>query len=269
LLGELAGQAGFSFDTAQSLTPAEITPELRIVVALPPDPGLTDLATGAPGTKFLSVGIPVEAQLSNVQVVSLEADRPDQQGFIAGYLASVVTTDWRVGVISPSDTSQGQAARQGFLNGVVYFCGLCRPAYPPFVQYPLAADLPSGASQAEAQAAADQLISQGVQTVYVFPGAGDQALLEYLAQNGVNLIGGETPPESVKPHWIATIQSDWLAGVEEAWKGLLADQPPEAPIGALSITDRNDALFSPGRQRLVEQTLSELLAGYIDPGVTP
>jgi len=26
------------------------------------------------------------------------------------------------------DTPEGQAVQQGFINGVVYFCGLCRPA---------------------------------------------------------------------------------------------------------------------------------------------
>ena len=33
------------------------------------------------------------------------------------------------------------------------------------------------------------------------------------------------------------------------------------------ITDRNETLFSTGRQRLVDETLAELQAGYIGTGV--
>jgi hypothetical protein len=35
------------------------------------------------------------------------------------------------------------------------------------------------------------------------------------------------------------------------------------------LEDANPALFSPGRQQLVEETLSEMLAGRIDTGVDP
>ena len=34
------------------------------------------------------------------------------------------------------------------------------------------------------------MISQAVNTVFIYPGAGDQAMLEALAQAGLNLIGG-------------------------------------------------------------------------------
>jgi hypothetical protein len=103
-------------------------------------------------------------------------------------------------VISVSDTAEGIAARTGFINGVVYFCGTCRQIYPPFfdsqnqlIQYPLFVELPSGAAENEWEAAADSLLSRSVDTIYVAPGAGGESLLSYLAQAGVKLVGGSPP----------------------------------------------------------------------------
>ena len=258
-LPELAAQDGMQFEIRSALTAAEIGPNLRIVVAVAPDSGISQLAAGAPGTQFLALGIPGIQPASNLSVVGSADGQPDQMGFIAGYLAAVITEDWRGGMISNDDPA-GQLAAQGFRNGLVFFCGLCRPAYPPFYEYPILASPPG-------QAAADSLISQGVQTVYLAPGAGDPALLEYLAQANLNLIGSAPPAENLKDRWVATIQTNLLAGLEQLWPDLVNGKGGGNLPTPIVITDRNEALFSTGRQRLVDDTLAELQAGYIGTGV--
>ncbi len=269
LAGELASGQGLELEVKSTLSAAELTPDVQAVVVLPPDPGLAALAAAAPQTQFFALGIPGLQPGGNLAVIDPASGRPDQEGFLAGYLASVLTPDWRVGVISTADTPQGKSARQGFINGVIFYCGLCRPAYPPFVQYPITYDLPAGYGQAELQAAADSLISQGVATAYIAAGAADPFLLEYLAQAGVNLIGSSPPPASVKERWIATIQPDWLAGLSQAWELWASGQAPTVNSLPLALVDVNEALFSEGRQRVVEQVAQELSAGYIDTGVDP
>jgi len=269
LLKELAARSGMDFQVLASATPVDFTSDLQAVVVLPPDPGLATLAAAAPHTQFLAVGIPEVQPGTNISVIDTRGVRSDQQGFLAGYLASLVTQDWRVGVLSTNDDPAGKAQRQGFLNGAIFYCGLCRPAYPPFVQYPIYADLASGAPTADQQAAADSLIAQGVMTVYVAPGAGDSSLLEYLAGKGVNLIGSEPPPAAISDHWIATIHGDWLEGVRLAWDDMINNQPSSRQDLPLSISDRNETLFSIGRQRLAEQISAELASGLIDTGVDP
>lgn len=268
LLAGLAADSGLRFETLKTLSPAELTPQVRVVVALPPDPGLAALAAAAPQTQFLAIDLPGIEPAENLAPVSALA-RPDQQGFLAGYLASLVTPDWRVAVISPAAVPAGRANRQGFLNGTVFYCGLCRPAYPPFVQYPVSAELASGASPADQQAAADSLLAQGVKTVYVAPGAGDESLLRYLAGQGVNLIGSSAPPADLGDHWIATITADLEASLRQAWNQALNGQPVSEASLPLAITDQNETLFSIGRQRLAEQIRDELAAGLIDTGVDP
>jgi hypothetical protein len=157
----------------------------------------------------------------------------------------------------------------GFVNGVIFYCGLCRPAYPPFFQYPVYAEIPGGASQGELQAAADNLIANAVETVYVFPGAGNEVLLDYLAQAGITIIGGTAPPEGVQSQWAATVQVDVVDALKLYWPDLIEGEGGVNVGAPLSITNRNEDLFSPGRQRLVEQMQADLMAGYVDTMVDP
>ena len=267
-LAELASGAGLDFQLHSSLTPAELDPNLRVLVALPPDPGLETLAASAPGTQFLGIGIPGLEPGANLSVISGQGSGPDQQGFLAGYIAALVTPDWRVGALSLSDTPAGMAARQGFLNGVVFFCGLCRPTYPPYLTYPMYVELPSGASPAEWQAAADTLKGSSVQTIFLAPGAGDEALLTDLAQAGVNLIGSASPPPALKNRWVATVSVDLDPALRQLWPDLLAGKGGADLSPSLEIGDVNPDLLSQGRQRLVDEFVENLQAGFIDTGVT-
>jgi hypothetical protein len=260
-MAALATQDGLQFETRPSLTATDANPNLRIVVAISPDPGIAQLAASAPETQFLALGIPGIQPSANLSVVGGSDGLPDQMGFIAGYLAAVITDDWRAGVIS-SDDATGQIAAQGFRNGLVFFCGLCRPSFPPFYEYPILASPPG-------QAAIDSLVSQGVQTAYLPPEASDPALFESLAQANLNLIGSTPPPENLKDRWVATIQTNLPAGLERLWSEMVGGKGGVALPTPIVITDRNEALFSIGRQRLVDETLAAMQAGYIGTGVTP
>jgi hypothetical protein len=265
-LSELAAQDGLTFETVTDLDSLQVTPETRLVVAVPPDPGLADLAAANPAVQFLAVGFPDAQVLSNLSIIGAGGERLDQQGFLAGYLAAVITQDWRVGTISQPDSPAGKAARNGFANGVVFYCGLCRPAYPPFIQYPVFVDFPSSG---DPQAAVDTLVSNAVKTVYVAPGVGDTALLEALAQAGIQIISNGAPPSQVASQWVASISMDELGAVRQIWPRLLAGEGGFDLATPLSLGERNAALFSLGRQRLVDKMLTDLLADYVDSGVDP
>lgn len=268
-LEKLSAAEGLEFEVQPALAPGNLTPDIRLVVAITPDPGLASLAATAPDIQFLGIGIPGLTPTANLSLIGSQGLVPDQQGFLAGYLAAVVTPEWRTAVMSISDTPGGIATRQGFLNGVVFFCGLCRQTYPPFYSYPMYVELPGGASPAEWQAAASILQDKFVQTVYLAPGAGDEMLLTYLAEAGLHLIGSQTPPADIQEAWIATVGPDTITPLQEIWPDLMngvggADLP-----AALSVSDINPELFSPGRQHLVEDLSQELQSGFIDTGVVP
>ena len=259
-------QAGLRWEMRTELDPQE--PGLILVIALPPDPGIAELASQAPQVQFVTVGMEDIPPMANLSQVSGEI-RYDQQGFLAGAIAAMLTPDWRVGAVSNGETTDGKAARNGFLNGAVYFCGLCLAYHGPIFDYPLYTEIPSNASQADWQVAVDALVSQAVNTAYVFPGVGQDDLLRALAQAGINIISSGPPPEDIKTHWIASITTDPAAPILEHLPDLLAGEGGIDMTAPLVIREVNPALFSPGRQSLAEKILNDMLGGVIDTGVDP
>ena len=266
-VAELAKASEMRFKVLPGLSDADLADQPQVVVALGPDPGVAGLAGKAPGTQFLAIGIPGLQPGGNLSVISDQAARPDQQGFLAGYLAAMLTRDWRAGVLYPQDAAQGQETRQGFVNGVVYYCGLCRSAVPPFFQYPLYSEIPPGAGQVELQAAADYLLGYAIKTIYLAPGAQDPALVDYLVKAGVNLIGSGAPPEGAQAQWIASIQADTLEAVRQAWPSLVGGQGGLQVSLPLGLTHVNADLLSKGKQAMVDEIRQELSAGYIGTGL--
>jgi hypothetical protein len=268
-LNDTVTQAGLQWQVRQQLTTDDLVPELKLVVAVPPDPGLAELVAQAPGTQFVVLDIPDLTPAPNLTTINTQDARPDQQGFIAGEIAAMLSEDWRVGTISLSDTTEGRSARSGFLNGVVYFCGLCRPVHPPFYEYPTYVELPVTATTAEWQEAANYMVDHAVRSVYVYPQAGDEAMLSILAQAGINIISSGDPPAGASSTWAVSLNTEPITFIQEQVAGLLdgsisGGQNLYVPI---QFTNINPSIFTPGKQRLAQQTLSDLQAGYIDTGV--
>jgi len=268
-LNDIITAHGLRWQIRQQLLPQDLVPELRLVVAGPPDPGIAQLAAAAPDTQFLALGIPGLETAPNLSVLDTVGGRPDQQGFIAGVIAAMLAPDWRAGVISLSDTVEGRSARTGFLNGVEYFCGLCRPLHPPFYEYPLYFELSLSATSAEWQEAANYMVDRYVQAVYVYPGAGDEAMLSTLANAGVSIISSGEPPEAASENWAVSLTIDPLPLIQSQVEGLLngSISGGQSLVVPIQFTYINPSLFTPGKQQLAEQILSDLQAGYIDTAV--
>jgi hypothetical protein len=267
-LEQLAAKAGLRLLVKSALSVQDLTPDIKIVAALPPLDNLQDLASTSTSTQFISLGIPGLKPTANLSLIG-GTEHPDELGFIAGATAAILTEDWRVGVITLSDTPGGKAAGLGFHNGVIYFCGLCHPNDPPIVAYPVITELPSNASQSDWQAALQTMVSKAVKTVYVFPDAGNEAMLAAINQAGLHIIGN---PPSVNPFqaiWIASIQSDIVPALQQAWPEIVSGKGGFELQATLTFTNINPALFSQGRQDLANKIMADLLSGAIDTGVDP
>jgi hypothetical protein len=269
LLGELASSESLSFESVEEFPPEKLHAGLRLLVALPPDPGVAELAALAQPTPLLAVDIPGLPAAENLTVIGAQGGRPDQLGFIAGYLAAVVNGESRIGAVVPAGTPEGKAARLGFLNGATFYCGLCRPNYPPFIQYPIVVELDEGAGEAGAQQAAQTMLENAVEVAFVYPFAGNEAVLKALAEVGINLIGGASPNPAWQPRWVASIRPNLTAALRLLLPALLKGEAAAGPVTPWAIRDANPDNLSPGRQSLVEAMLAELEAGFIGTGVDP
>ncbi len=266
-LDKSMAEAGLRWEKRSSLTGQEAG--LRLVVILPPDPGAAQLAASAPQVQFVAVGLKGVKPAANLSVVGAEGERLDQEGFTAGYLAAMITPDWRVGALAVSDSLPGKLARQGFLNGAIYFCGLCLAYHGPAGDYPVYSELPAAASSDQWQAAAQQLIDKTVKTVYLTPGAGDEASYALLLQSGAIFFGSQPAPDSLRSRWAATVISDPVPAIQNLLPDLLNGNGGANLPASISIVEVNENLVSPGRLQLAEKMVGDLLNGLIDTGIDP
>jgi len=178
--------------------------QYKVIIAVPPVPNMNSLVLAAPEVKFLAIGFDNLIQAPNLSTIAAGENLLDEQAFLAGYIATMITPDWRVGMIGVADSPLVDTARKGFINGALFYCpspmGVCNPTYAPFYEYPLYVEMNKDASEADWRSAAKYLKGLAVETVYVMPGI-------------------------------------------------------------------NQDLLSPGKQRLAEEVLADLTAGYIDTGV--
>ena len=263
---DLAGQGDFRFQVLSDLSAQDLEKENpQVVLALPPDPGIEALSAAAPSAQFLSIGIPGVEPKENLSVIDMGENSLAQQAFMAGFIAAAVSDDWRVAVVTVENQTDAGVLQDSFSTGVRFFCGLCRPTYPPYFQYPFTVELPAGAGQLERQVVVDSLVDHAVQTVYVSSQAAQEDLLLSLDEAGIDMIGRQRINPSLKDHWVASVQTDLESALRSAWPDLLAGKNGTIAV-PLVIRDQNPDLFSPGKQRFSEETLQDLLAGYIGTG---
>ena len=261
----LAQESGFRFQVRNTLSPEDLAdPTLKVVVALPPDPGLASLAPLAPGVQFLAVNIPNLTAGGNLSALAGEA-QGELPAFLAGYVAAMISDEYHIGMIIPKDNPEAQRAFNAFSNGMAYYCGLCRTFYLTEIRYPTYIEVPAGESPSRYGGYANVLINdRRVYTIYVYPTLADPDFLSYVGTQGVFLIG-TSMPEPRPGGWVMTIRPDTIKAIQIAWPNLISGQGGvnvQSPIG---ISDVDPSILTDGKLRLAQETLDALLAGRIQP----
>jgi hypothetical protein len=261
----LAKQSAFRFQVRNSLAPADLAdPSLKVVVVLPPDPGLATLASSAPQAQFLAVNIPNIAPAGNVSVLSPNT-QVEFPAFLAGYTAAMLIDDYRIGMIAPKDNADGQRAEKAFQDGMAYYCGLCQPHFLFNWSFPQVLEIPSDEQESRYGGYANVLVTDyKVEAIYVFPDLAKPDFLNFIGTIGALQIGTSTP-NPMPAGWVMTVQPDVIKAVELAWPNLVAGKGGVAVQSPLGLTDIDPTLLPEGKQRLVKKVLEDLLAGRITP----
>ena len=261
---DLAQASGFRFQVRNTLTTADLEPGLKVVIALPPDPGIAALAAAAPSVQFLAINIPDLAAGGNISVLGNNS-QADIAAFLAGYTAALITDDYRIGMMIPKDNADAIRSLNAFANGMKFYCGDCRPLFFYQSAFPQYIEISAEEDPANYDAYADILILQHkVSTIYLHPAIATSDLMNYIGTTGASMIGTRTP-EQQPAGWVMTIQPNVIKAIQNAWPSLINGQGGITVQSPLGLADIDPSLLSPGKQRLVEQTLSELQAGLIVP----
>ncbi len=262
---DLAQQAGYRFQVRNALTAEDVADStLKVVIALPPDPGVAALAPTAPNVQFLTVNIPNITAAGNVSVLAPD-NSVEFPAFLAGYVAAMLTEEYHIGMIIPKDDLDGARAFNAFKTGMNYYCGLCRTFYLTQITYPTYVEIPADELPARYGGYANVLINdRDVDTLYIYPSLSDPEFLSYLGTTGAMLIGTNAP--NPRPGgWVMTIEPDTIKAIQLAWPNLTSGQGGMTVQSPLGLGDVDPALLTPGRARLAQETLDALLAGRILP----
>lgn len=259
--GAAASARGFIFEKRGEITIQTAPENLVMVVSAADFAGLAEMADAMPDVLFVVAGPSVVEAKPNLTVMGEDEDLSLRQAFMAGYIAAVMSDEYRIGIISMNDAA-GQDYRKAFLNGAIYFCGNCATIYPPFEPYPVFQEVAPGADQAALENAAQTLIGRGVNMMLVAPGFEDGGFYQFLAQNGVRIIGTDAPPEGLESYWVASVMLTPVYGLETTL-GAILDQ------GILPISGSKVEISytGAGEARLTHflQILDQLNSGAIDP----
>ena len=262
----LAADSGLQVLVYESLTPELIHAGVRIVVGVGVD--LSGLAAGNPSVQFVEVDRPGSVPGANLSVVGDPVIDEQRRAFMAGYLTALVSSDYKVAGLLASDVNTTTEEVNGYVIGARFFCGLCNPKYPPYNSFPQWDTLPSGSAAGTFQPAAQQFVNLGVEVVYIGETLATPELTGYFSDLGLKVVAANGP-DMPRDNWVATVTLDPAPALMAMWPDLLAGTGAQVSPMSVGLTDTEAGLISDGRQRLFNEMLVELEAGYALPEFTP
>lgn len=261
-LQDIAANAGLTMIEKSAADVATASSDAKVVVVFIETANIPDLAAAAPETRFVYITNTQQTGTTNLAVIHLSETR---QAFLAGYLTTIISPDFRAAGLFLADDQVGYAQVYAFQNGGSYYCGTCYPYYAPMVQFPLVGYQPVGMDTSAWQTTANELIKNVVYTMYVDEYASDPALLSDLASKGIMLTGKRTPPDTIRSMWAATIGYDLVTPLQTLAGFMTGAQETSDIVAPLLVRDINESYYSTGKQLNVANIQKSLEAGLISP----
>jgi hypothetical protein len=267
----LADQQNWEYRSFQTI-PGQADLEHASLIAIFGDgPDVIQLVESHPDTMFMLIAVSGVTPSKGLAIVGPDGIREDKLAFLSGIISALVTPEWRVGVLAIGDTGVGLAALESYLQGAIFFCGLCRPAYPPYHEYPTSVRV-GDTSEESIQASLEQLKALSVSTTgftHEFQTEViDLAIGTFNSPHSL-WIGPTAPTESYRSQWVVTVRPDPARVLSDIFERLIQGDEEiivPMPIGLFEI---NDEVLTEGKLRYILNARDDLEVGVIDTGVDP
>ncbi len=260
-VAQLASGSHLIVEDRATLGTADLGPDVRVAVLLSIPQDLDALLAAAPGVQFVAVGA-AAGGLETRPNLSLIQPQPEQSAFLAGFIATIISSDWRSAALLP-DTPATLA--EAFQNGGRYYCGYCSSRHGPVTLFPLVTALPAGSALSAWQDGLAQMQQKLLETLYIDPTISSPELLAAISSQALVLVGGVAPAEDLRSRWAVTVGADLGASLKTLWPDLVTGAGGKNLPAALQLSDINEDLFTPGKQRLAQDVISGLQDGTIAP----
>ena len=263
-LETLAAESSLTLTIVSSLTQDQLTENIKVVVGLGTGTDLAALALAAPAIQFVAIDQPNVMPGANLGVIGDPLVEEERQSFMGGYLAALVTSDYKVAALIPSDIPLTAEAQNASLTGARFFCGLCKSLYPPYNSYPQVLTMPVSSDAATIQNTAANLVALGVEVVYVHAELVTPELLNLLADNGIEVVGGASP-DMARNNWVGTVAVDPAPALAAIWGDVVAGNGGQQVPGAIALLDLESGLLSDGRRIMFEEMKTDLENNLVLP----
>ena len=263
-LETLAAESSLALTIVNSLTPDQLTENVKVVVGFSAGTDLAALALGAPAIQFVAIDQPNVVPGANLSVIGDPLVEEERQSFMGGYLAALVTRDYKVAGLIPSDIPLTTEAQNAYEIGARFYCGLCKSQYPPYNSYPQLYTLPLGSDVTTLQNAAATLSDLGVQVVYVHRDLVTTDLLSVLENYGIEVVGGASP-DMPRNNWVGTVAIDPTPALAKIWGDVMAGIGGQQVPGAIVLLDLDSGLLSEGRRLMFDEIKTDLEQDLVLP----
>ncbi len=232
-----------------------------IAVMLDADDSLSSVASSNPDTQFVFAGSTELAPAANLSIIR---NKPEDLTFMAGYLTTLVSEDWRSGGLLSAAGASIEVISEAFKNGGGYVCGTCYPVYPPYNSSPIYQDV-GGKSGAAMTADVEVLSTNFVDVTFVSRAADVAEVIEALKTAEIPMMG-ENANSAEAGRYAAILGFDASAALAAMLPNLLAGHGGQEAVSRVVLVVVNDeTLVTPARQELFNKAAEALQGGWIIP----
>ncbi len=260
VLTQFAADNGLQFDQTATFESASLGSTAKIVVLSSEPADFAATLDANPAVQFILL---VPTSLSGKANLSVIAGKPEDEYFMAGYLATLIAYDWRSAGLVVNDSPLGAGAADAFVNGGEYVCGKCNPSYPPMIDQPQVASLPANASAGDWLTQANALLMNGVNAFYLDPAGVTPDLVASMVNSKTVIVSTVAPFAGAEDWWAATITTDASVALGEVLTKAFNGEGGQQITLPVTLTHVNANIVSPARQDLFNQTAQLLAEGKL------
>jgi len=266
----------FSMDLIvdEKVVEENLTSNIKVVVSTSPTEDLPAIASRHPEVQFVAVDHPGFNPSENLSLIGAHETFVQQQVFMAGYLSALISDDYKIAALIPSDVEDSATLSEVFVNGARFFCGAYRPLYPPYNAFPQWETLPIDYTPSDLESTIDTLMAKEVEVLFVDGRLASTELFTYLNNWDVMVVSDRSLffhpwMQLVRDKWVGTVRPDVESALEEIFPLLLEGQGNHDGPVRMVVTSTEEGLISEGRQRVFDEFADDLLKGLISPETVP
>ena len=267
-LEELTTNSGLQLVIQEALSAEMMAADVKVVAGVGPGIDVNSLAASYPGVSFLAVDNPSAQPSANLTVIGDPVDDQKRRAFMAGYLAALISDDYKVAALAPADTSSTDMILDSFVVGARFYCGLCQPKYPPYKAFPQVQSLPVGETVETYQPVLDILQANGVQVIFVHADLASSPLLARISEMDMVAVSDQRP-EITSNNYVGTVLSDPGPSLEFLWPSLLNADQGFWKAASITLVDLDSGLLSEGRYQYFLEMAGYLEEELVFPEIVP